>query len=83
MRELKEQRSEEEVAKLARLLIRYKDRLSNGELDFRTNPNVKHDTTATITTTTDNPKIVSRPMRCSPDEAKAMMESIGQKEREG
>ena len=66
--ELKEQRSKEEVEKLAQLLIKYKHLLSNGELDFRTNPNVKHNTTATITTTIDNPKIVARGQRCSPEE---------------
>ena len=83
LRELKQQRTEREVILLVLLLIRYKHILSNGELDFNTNPKVKHDTTCTITTATDNPKIVARPIRCSPDEAKAMAKSIGDKEREG
>ena len=68
------QRSVQEVEKLARLLVKYKHILSNGELDFKANPNVKHSTTAEITTTTQNPKIVARGQRCSPEEK---IESMG------
>jgi hypothetical protein len=57
--------------------------LSDGVLDFRTNPSVKHDTTATITTTVENPKILARGQRCNPEENKAYMKAIGDKEREG
>ena len=71
LKELKEQRSVEDVEKLAHLLIKYKHILSDGSLDFRSNPGVKHNTTATIKTTIDNPKIVARGQRCSPDEVKA------------
>ena len=49
--EIREQRSIEDVEKLALSLIKYKHLLSNGELNFRTNPNVKHDTQCTVTTT--------------------------------
>ena len=83
LKELREQRSIEDVEKLALLLIRYKHLLSNGELDFRTNPNVKHDTQCTITTTTDNPKITARGTRCNPEETKVYMNEIAKKAQEG
>ena len=65
LKEIREQRSIEDVEKLALLLIKYKHLLSNGELDFRTNSNVKHDTQCTITTTSDNPKITAKRTRCN------------------
>ena len=54
--ELRKQRTPEQVEKLARVLFKYKHLLSDGTLDFRTNPTVKHSTTCTIRTTEENPK---------------------------
>jgi hypothetical protein len=81
--ELRKQRSEEEVEKLARLLVKYKHLLSDGTLDFRTNPTVKHGTTATITTTEANPKIFARGQKCNPEEMKIFVDTIKGKEKEG
>ena len=81
--ELKKQRTPEEVEKLARVLVKYKHLLSDGTLDFRTNPTVKHSTTCTIRTTEENPKIVARGQRCNPEEAQEFTKQINQKIREG
>src|SRR6185437_4559511 len=54
LEELRLQRSPEEVAKLAKLLIEFKDLLSDGTLDFGNAEVVKHDTTCEIITTVDN-----------------------------
>ena len=78
--ELKKERTEAEVEKLARLLVKYKHLLSDGSLDFKSNPNVLHNTTATIET---NPKIFARGRGCSPQEAEAYLKAISDKEREG
>ena len=83
LRETKEQRTEEDVAKLARFAIKYKHLMSDGTLDFSTHPDVKHDTTAKISTTTENPKIVARGTRCNPDETKAYMKAIGDERGKG
>jgi len=48
LEELRLQRSPEEVAKLAKLLIEFKDLLSDGTLDFGNAGVVKHDTTCEI-----------------------------------
>lgn len=81
--ELKKQRSEKEVEALARVLVEFKDLLSDGSLDFKTNPDVKHDTTATIETTEENPKIKLRAYGCSPEEAQEFRKVIEQKVAEG
>ena len=81
--ELRKQRTTREVEFLARLLIKYKHLLSDGSLDFRTNPNVKHNTTATIRTTENNPKIVARGQKCNPEETKEFTKQISQKLKEG
>ena len=83
LKELREQRSEEEVEKLARFIVKYKHIFSDGVLDFASNPNVKHDTTARIITTEENPKIVARGQRCSPEENKIYIKTIEDKIREG
>jgi hypothetical protein len=83
LKELRQQRSEQDVKKLTDLLVKYKHLLSDGSLDFHTNPHVKHDTTAAITTTVEFPKIVARGTRCNPEETKAYMKAIGDKEKEG
>ena len=56
---------------------------SNGELDFRSNPNVKHNTTASITTTVEYPKITARGTRCDPEDNKAYQKAIADKVTEG
>ena len=81
--ELKKQRKPEEVEKLARVLVKYMHLLSDGTLDFRTNPTVKHSTTCTIRTTEENSKIVARGQRCNPEEAQEFTKQINQKIREG
>ena len=65
------------------MLIIYKHLLSSAELEFRTNPNVKHDTQCAITTTSDNPKITARGTRGNPEETKVYMSEIAKKAKEG
>ena len=83
LKELKEQRSPAEVEALARVLIDYKHLLSDGSLDFKQNPKVRHDTTAAITTTEHNPRIFARSRGCNPDEAQEFKKVIDQKIAEG
>jgi len=81
MTELRKQRSPADVEKLAKLLVKYKHLLSDGVLDFNTNV-VKHNTTCKISTTVQNPKIVARGQKCTPEEknefAKDMAKKIGE-----
>ena len=65
------------------MCYKYKHLLSDGTLDFQTNPTVKHSTTCTIRTTEENPKIVARGQRCNPEEAQEFTKQISQKIREG
>jgi hypothetical protein len=48
LEELKQQRTPAEVEALAKLLVEFKHLLSDGSLDFKTNPLVLHNTTAAI-----------------------------------
>ena len=81
--ELKEQRTPEEVRELAKILIEFKDLLSDGSLDFKSNPNVKHKTTAIIETTVHNPRILARTHGCNPEETEEFRKVIEQKVAEG
>ena len=83
LKELREQRTQEEVEKLAGLLKKYKHLLSDGVLDFRTDTTSKHNTTCTINTTESNPKIVARGQKCSPEEKKEFIKEMGKKDSEG
>ena len=65
--ELRKQRSPEDVAKLAKLLIRYKHILSDGVLDFTAEGCIKHRTVCKIATSVPNPKIHSVPRHVSPE----------------
>ena len=74
LKELKKQRSEQDVRKLATLLIRYQHLLSDGTLPQ--NDTLKHSTTAIITTTEEYPKIQARGRGCNPNEAKEYAQMI-------
>lgn len=81
--ELRKQRTEEEVRKLASLLIKYQHLLSDGMLDFTNTDSTKHSTTAIIKTLEDNPKIVARGMRCDPIETQAFETATEKLKKEG
>ena len=80
LKELKKQRSEQDVRKLATLLIRYQHLLSDGTLPQ--NDTLKHSTTAIITTTEEYPKIQARGRGCNPNEAKEYAQMIEAKMKE-
>jgi hypothetical protein len=83
LKETKEQRDKHEVEALARVLVEFKHLLSDGSLDFKSNPEVRHSRTATITTTEPNPRIYSRAHGCNPEEAQEFKKVIEQKVKEG
>ena len=81
MRELKKQRTQVEVEKLAKLIIKYKHLLSDGTL--RNDGERKHDTCVTIQTTVENPKIVARGYGRNPQEIKEYQEVVDRMLRDG
>src|SRR6185437_9282737 len=83
LEELRLQRSPEEVAKLAKLMIEFKDLLSDGTLDFSNAGVVKHDTTCEIITTVDNPRIVSTARPTNPADYDQFAKMVDSKLNEG
>src|SRR6185437_13982182 len=83
LEELRLQRSPEEVAKLAKLMIEFKDLLSDGTLDFSNAGVVKHDTTCEIITTVDNPRIVSTARPTNPADYDQFSKMVEAKLNEG
>jgi len=73
---LRKQRSKKEVAKIARFLIKHKNVLSNGTLDYLNNPDVTHNMTCDIKTTTDNPRIVSCNRAVSPEDRMEFVKQV-------
>jgi hypothetical protein len=81
--ELNKQRRPDEVMKLKKFLVKYKSLLSDGILDYKTNPNPKHNTRCTITTIVSNPKVVSTNRAINPADLEESKKIILQKVKEG
>jgi hypothetical protein len=81
--EMKEQRSPQDVEKLCKFLAEYRDLLSDGTLDYKTDPTPKHTTTCEILTNLENPKIVSTHRHNSPEDQESSKKLIQQKLLEG
>ena len=77
---LKTQRTPEEVQKIAHFLIRYKHILSDGTLDYLNNPTPM---TCDITTTEQNPRIVSTNRPVSPEDREEFTKQISSRLDEG
>ena len=74
--DLKRDSSEEEVRKLAEVVIRFKHILSDGKLDNNGNVTPSHSTTCKIHTIVVDPKLMSTPRRLSPTDQKMSQDIV-------
>jgi exodeoxyribonuclease III len=80
---LKQERSEEEVKKLMKVIWEYRDLLSDGKLDFGTDDNPKHSTVCKIITTVPDPQIQSTNRSMAPGDRELHKKQIEDRLKEG
>ena len=83
LKELIAERTPEEVAKLKHILWKYRHILSNGELDFKSQPKPPHSNTCRIDTTIADPVIQSANRSASPEDRDLFKKITEQKIEEG